>query len=1424
MGHAEDLDTVFGSVKSTVIRAPTFAREGVLLSGPRTNQTVTGEGDALYGRLRRVIGWSLSLFLGLVALATMVGYRYATEDALRARLDHASTVLHEHFRYLYALMADQPSEIMSEAVAADALLRRDREALLQLHQRRFNTLRRHTDVTSMFLLGVDGEVILRLHRPEIYGDSIGHAVFDTARLTGRTSTGAESDGLGAVSAFMVRPWYVDDELIGFVELGADISSLLSKRQFEPYLFELLESSIEGPSVISALPGSDPDTSSSLVTRVLSSHELEIRDGREGSEYAVDYYPLRDASEKPVAWIEMRVDATNALYQARLFAVIVIGVAISIALACTGSLRPLVQRLRAAAHESTSLFHRGLQEHMTRLAERNREYAIATKRHAAVERELQAVVADARQQEAWLHKAQRIGNIGHWRMVIEAGDLEWSLQVFRIFGLNPQQFVPTREAFLAAVHPEDRDAVEAAVREAFDQAIQNPNAYRVDHRIVRPDGEVRTVTERGEVLLDQHGKPEEMIGTVLDITEAVAAQQSLAEREEFIREQFNGIQIPVLTWRRDGAESFYLEDFNFAARDYFEDRDLRRESASTHKEIFTGQLEAMLECADRKTVLKRSPCELITAEGSEPRDAEVTFSFAPPDRVLMQIYDITDMKFALDEIGRLSSKYIELATIVPVGIFETNRDGAWTYVNKTWSELSGVTQERARNDGWLDAVHPLDRDLVEEHWAATVNHGDPFLLEFRFQRPEGESVWVLGRATMNSSSGQIVGAITDVTERKNAEAEAAMHAQELRDITNSVADGIITMDLDGIIETTNPAAASIFGYEGDELVGERMQTLIDDSSYLAEVQRCLVDDAESGAARQAEVTGTTKDGRPIPLELALSTATHADRTTFIASFRDLTQRKQVEEQLFQAQKIEAIGKLTGGVAHDFNNLLTVISANVEVIRDGASGEDVEVAVDDLLGAVQRGAELTKHLLAYSRKQNLAPEVVDIAAVVREAGRLWQRTLGEHVYIECDVDDAWPVRIDRAQLEAALLNLAINGRDAMPNGGEIRITAVNVELEEAEKGDRSRSDLPPGDYVELAVADTGFGMSPDIVERACEPFFTTKDVGRGTGLGLSTVYGFIRQSGGDLRILSTPGAGTRVEILLPRVMEAASVAREPDGVRAPQRPKGSETILVVEDDEAVRALTCSTLAELGYTVHSAADGAEATRLLSSLDGVDMLLTDAVLPHGMSGPQIIDFVQRLRAGIRTLLVSGYATDVLEKDGFFEQSTRIVEKPFSKDTLANAVRQTLDEPAAELGFDADDESSRCVAGFESMQRTLLLVDDEPRILKILSKALSRHGYQTHDAASLAEAIEVAESDQALDLVITDVQLSDGTGFNLARELETIRPELPVLYMSGNVADANRQAQHLMKPFSATTLIEKVEGILSSVAGPTATPDVSGD
>jgi PAS domain S-box-containing protein len=575
----------------------------------------------------------------------------------------------------------------------------------------------------------------------------------------------------------------------------------------------------------------------------------------------------------------------------------------------------------------------------------------------------------------------------------------------------------------------------------------------------------------------------------------------------------------------------------------------------------------------------------------------------------------------------------------------------------------------------DFYPPEDLPVIvaeRRRFTAEASHAVPPL---RHRKKDGTIVEVEQTVYPIDFAGREAFLVTanDVTERNRAMKELRASERKYQALIEALPVGIIETTAESRIVTANAAWRRMFGFGDDEDLGKiDVRTLYADPRDRAAVMAAL---RGEGPQLATEAVFRHRDGRLFPAERYLRSVRDDDGR--IVGVRgiviDATQRKLLEAQLHQAQKMEAVGKLTGGIAHDFNNIMMIIMAGVDALEeDEELSPSARRRVAQIGKAIGRATDLTRSLLAFSRKLPLKPQPVDLNALVVDIGRLLRRTLGSGIEIESVLsDDLWPVEVDRGQFENALVNLGLNARDAMPDGGRLLIETANVVLDEAAAG---RIAATPGAYVRLAVSDAGSGIPSEALPHVFDPFFTTKEVGKGTGLGLSMVHGFITQSRGHIDIQSELGRGTTVTIHLPR---AAGLARRDAGAAVAALPRGDERILVVEDEARVRDAVVEQLRSLGYAVAQAADSAACLAAIEAAERpYDLLLTDVVMP-GVNGKKLADEVASRWPSTAVLFMSGYSRDNIIRDGRLDPGAKLLTKPFRKGDLALAVRNALDGAA---------------------------------------------------------------------------------------------------------------------------------------------------
>ncbi|MCA6110374.1 MASE4 domain-containing protein [Bradyrhizobium sp. CNPSo 4026] len=507
-----------------------------------------------------------------------------------------------------------------------------------------------------------------------------------------------------------------------------------------------------------------------------------------------------------------------------------------------------------------------------------------------------------------------------------------------------------------------------------------------------------------------------------------------------------------------------------------------------------------------------------------------------------------------------------------------------------------------------------------------------------------------------------------TEREQTQKALSQELEERQRIFETSQDFLSVTDKQGKFVQVSPSAKAIIGYDPAEMVGRPAVEFIHPDDL--ETARNEMRAARHGQSKRSfETRFIRKDGEVVSLNWSATYSEPVKRYFFIG--RDLTEKQAAEAQIRQVQKMDAVGQLTGGVAHDFNNILTVITGTIGILEEAVSDRPDLVTIARLIDeAAERGANLTKHLLAFARKQPLQPLEVDINALILEAARLLRPTLGEHIEITPMLaEDAWMAMVDPNQLTTAILNLALNARDAMPRGGKLALESRNVYLDEGYAS--MHSEVVAGHYVMVAVSDTGTGIPADLLEKVFDPFFTTKEVGKGTGLGLSMVFGFVKQSGGHIKIYSEERHGTSVKMYLPHATGLAQTVAEAQ--QAVNVRGGHEVILVVEDDALVRKYVVTQITSLGYSTLEAANAAEALKIIDTGAPIDLLFTDVIMPGAMNGRQLVDEALKRRPGLKTLYTSGYTENAIVHHGRLDSGVLLLAKPYRKSELAKMIRLAL-------------------------------------------------------------------------------------------------------------------------------------------------------
>jgi PAS domain S-box-containing protein len=815
----------------------------------------------------------------------------------------------------------------------------------------------------------------------------------------------------------------------------------------------------------------------------------------------------------------------------------------------------------------------------------------------------------------------------------------------------------------------------------------------------------------------------------------------------------------------------------------------------------------------------SPLWLAAPDGNRKLHY-VDFVYQPVKRedgsvlgIFVQGSDVTERVEAERALRESEEKFRTFAEAMPNQVWTATKDGKRDWFNARVYACTGRDYAGLAGIGWMQAVHPDDLADVRHRWATAVATGAHYEAEFRQGAADGTYRWQLARAVaLRDADGEVVrwiGTTVDIEDQKlNAERLAALNADLESQVAQRTAerdrmwrlsrDIMLVAGFDGIVEAVSPSFGSLLGWSEHDIVGKNFLQFVHPDDHAATLAQ-MASLGEGHYVYKFENRYRRKDGS----YCVLSWTAAPDAAFIHAIGRDITADREQAEQirrtelaLQQSQKMETIGKLTGGVAHDFNNLLQIISGNLQLLEMNPGGAETQRWIGNARQAVDRGAKLASYLLAFGRRQPLEPKVVKIGRVVTGMEDMLRRALGEEIEVELVISGGlWNTAVDVAQVENAVLNLAINARDAMDGAGNLTIEAHNAALDDLYC--RTHGDVTPGQYVMLAVTDTGTGMTPDVLRQAFEPFFSTKDEGKGSGLGLSMVYGFVKQSGGHVKIYSEPGQGTTVKLYLPRT----TAAEEPLGPIEAQQAAvgGTETILVAEDDEAVRTTVVEMLTALGYRVLKAADAASALAVVESGVPIDVLFTDVVMPGTLRSPDLARMARERLPNLAVLFTSGYTENAIVHGGRLDPGVELLGKPYTRESLARRIRQVLANQRNRVHADAAPAVVPAAVPAPDRLR-IVLVEDEDEIRDATAALLRHLGHEVKEAVDAEQALALVSA--ASDLLITDVQLPGMTGDLLAAQARVQAPGIRIVFATGK-GEVNNwpDAVVLRKPYDLAGL-----------------------
>jgi PAS domain S-box-containing protein len=754
-----------------------------------------------------------------------------------------------------------------------------------------------------------------------------------------------------------------------------------------------------------------------------------------------------------------------------------------------------------------------------------------------------------------------------------------------------------------------------------------------------------------------------------------AEKPLAESHSFLSSLLDHTPAPIYVVGRDGK-------YRLVNRSWEQKVSRSREEAvgKTRADLWPAETARAMGEIDKYIIRTGEP--LVTEESLDTSEGHRLYQSVKfpvfdaggqVDAVGGISLDITGIKSTEVALRDSERRYQTLTEVSPVGIFYADPQGRCIYVNERWCEIAGLSGEEAAGKGWVRALHADDRERVLDEWRRASEESRHFKSEYRVERPDGEIAWVFAQGVAETTPGGsvagYVGTITDITELRRAQEGLS----RLASIVESSDDAILSCTTDGRITSWNSGAEKTYGYRAVEAMGRSISFLIppdrpDDTLLILE----NVTRPES--VHNYEVLHVKRDGKSIIVSLTVSPIRDSAGLVIGASLiaRDVTGSHQLQEELRQAQKMDAIGRLAGGIAHDFNNLLTAINGYSDLtLMNLTKGDPTYENIAEIRKSGERAASLTRQLLAFGRKQLLQPRVLDLNVIISEMNKMLRRLIGEHIdLVTNSAPGLGTVRADPGQIEQIIVNLAVNARDAMQEGGTLTIETGNVPEQEG-----TLIHGPDGSvrsWVFIKVTDTGCGMDLVTLSRIFEPFFSTKGQGKGSGLGLSTVYGIVKQSGGHILAESTVGSGSCFKIYLPKI-EASEDALIPRSMNSPE-PEGWETILLIEDEDTVRHLASHVLRMHGYRVLEARHAAEALKIAKGHDdAIHLMLTDVVMPK-MNGRQLAESLAPFRPGMKVIYMSGYNDDIILNAGLGPRIA-FLQKPFPPNLLVEKVRRVLDD-----------------------------------------------------------------------------------------------------------------------------------------------------
>lgn len=886
------------------------------------------------------------------------------------------------------------------------------------------------------------------------------------------------------------------------------------------------------------------------------------------------------------------------------------------------------------------------------------------------------------------------DLGIWDWNVKSNTVSFDRRWAEMLGYASEELEPTVQTWERLVHPDDLARVFNNLKVHLQG--QSP-VIEFEHRLRHRDGSWLWILSKGRVCeRAPDGSPQRIAGTHLNVTQRKveelarqAAEREVRQRAEEVQSLLKSMTNSFVVWRTELDDLGELVNFYF---EYFNDAYARvsglvleQVQGKSVREIWPETERSWFEVYGE--VLRTGAPKYFEMWHEPTHGCYACHAYCPPnttDRICVVFEDITERTQTVEKLEELAGQQRAILNAVPVGIsFVKDRQFQW--INPELTRMLGYTVEELQNAPTrILYVHQHDYDRLGREGYQHLASGAVYSTEILFKRKDNTSIWahVTGQAVdAQAPEKGSIWTFHDITEQRLA--EVALRESELRfkRLVQNSSDIIAVTDESGVFLSISDSATRILGYQTAELLGVNEFELVhpDDQESVTKFFDAITSSPD--APIRVEYRCQHRQGNWVALEVVGTNLLYdASVKGIVHNLRDVSERNRLSEQLQQAMKMEAVGRLAGGIAHDFNNLLTVISGSIELLRmDLEPMGSVPTLLHDAASAANSASALTRQLLAFSRRQMIEPRVLDLNELVRELHKLLTRVIGEDIALRTTLcPELGAVKVDPGQFEQVLVNLVVNARDAMPHGGALLVETSNIELDATYQ--KLHPEVQPGRYVLLTVSDTGIGMDASVKQRLFEPFFTTKPRGRGTGLGLATIFGAVKQAGGSIEVYSELGKGSTFKVYLPRIDATPESLERRQSL--PSIAHGTETVLLVEDEERVRDLSLNVLQRLGYAVIAAGSASEALTVAQAhRDPIHLLMTDVVMP-GINGRELALELAKSHPETKVLYASGYTENVIVHHGVVDERTHFIGKPYTVQGLASKIREILEGDGSELSI----------------------------------------------------------------------------------------------------------------------------------------------